>query len=114
MERLTERYDNGNAYYPYYFKENTCDGDGASEKCNKCDFTDRICERLAAYEDTNLTPEQMLEIDKDYRALCEKMAKYETIIAKFGCYEDGHPITCLHCPHVLEGSKCECRYTELL
>lgn len=80
----------------------------------QCDEVDNCLKRLKAYEDTGFTPEQMLEIDKDYRELCKKMAKYETIIAKFGCYEGGHPITCLHCPHVLEGSKCECRYTELL
>ncbi|MCI5874207.1 MAG: hypothetical protein PUJ55_05980 [Clostridiales bacterium] len=80
----------------------------------QCDEVDNCLKRLKAYEDTNLTPEQITEIDNDYRALCEKMAKHESIIAKFGCYEDCHPITCLHCPHVLEGSKCECRYTELL
>lgn len=36
-------------------------------------------ERLKEYEDTNLTPEQMLEIDKDYRELCEKIAEYQKI-----------------------------------
>lgn len=51
MERLTNRNKHGGAYYPYCFKENTCDGIGTSEKCNDCDFNTRVCEKLAEYED---------------------------------------------------------------
>lgn len=105
MERLTRTEFEGTTCEPYVYGGIEHFGDS---------YGGEVVDRLSAYEDTNFTPEQMLEIDKDYRELCKKMAKYETIIAKFGCYEDGHPITCLHCPHVLEGSKCECRYTELL
>lgn len=73
MERLTARNENGAAYYPHCFKEDTCCGDGVSEKCNDCKFEKEISERLAAYEDTNLTPEQIIEIDRMYRTLCEQM-----------------------------------------
>lgn len=70
MERLTAR--NGEyAYYPNCFQKDKCDGKGHSEKCNECDFAYRVCEQLAAYEETGLTPEQLKEIDKLYREKCE-------------------------------------------
>ena len=57
MERLTEW--NGrqprDAYYPRCFEE-PCYGGGC--KINDCPFETAVCERLAAYEDTGLTPEQ--------------------------------------------------------
>lgn len=62
-------------------------------------------------EDINLTPGQILEIDKDYKALCKEMAEYEAIISKFGCYKDDHPIVCMYCP---DKRQCDYRYTELL
>ena len=64
MERITARNENGakEAYYPYCFREDTCDGDGMSEKCDMCDFPIKICERIAEYEDTGLTPEQIREL----------------------------------------------------
>lgn len=52
MERLTERED-GNAYFPQCFEE-PCLGAGCVQ--SQCDFTEKVCERLAAYEDTGLTP----------------------------------------------------------
>ena len=51
MERLTKRNEHGKAYYPYCFKENTCDGLGTSEQCDMCDFDQNVCEKLAEYED---------------------------------------------------------------
>ena len=58
MERLTEW--NGeqprHAYYPRCFKD-PCYGDGC--KINDCLFETAVCERLAAYEDTGLTPEEI-------------------------------------------------------
>lgn len=56
MDRLTERYD-GNAYYPHCFSIGKCKGNGPSKECIECDFDKMICERLAEYEDTGLTPE---------------------------------------------------------
>ena len=59
MERLTEW--NGiqprDAYYPRCFEE-PCYGGGC--KINDCPFETAVCERLAAYEDTGLTPDQVV------------------------------------------------------
>ena len=58
MERLTEW--NGrqprDAYYPRCFEE-PCYGGGC--KINDCPFETAVCERLAAYEDTGLMPEEI-------------------------------------------------------
>ena len=63
MERLTEW--NGrqprDAYYPRCFEE-PCYGRGC--KINDCPFETAVCERLAAYEDTGLMPEEVLPKDK--------------------------------------------------
>ena len=58
MERLTE-WNGGqtrHAYYPRCFKE-PCYGSGC--KINDCPFETAVCERLAAYEDIGLTPEEI-------------------------------------------------------
>ena len=49
-------------YYPYCFREDTCGGNGVTKKCSVCDFEDWICEKLTAYEDTGLTPEQVQKL----------------------------------------------------
>lgn len=69
-ERLTDRSEDG-AYYKKCFDE-PCNGEGGD--CQVCHFHNmEVCERLAAYEDTGLLPEQIREIDRMYRVLCEKM-----------------------------------------
>lgn len=58
MERLTE-WNGGqtrHAYYPRCFKE-PCYGSGC--KIKDCPFETAVCERLADYEDTGLTPEEI-------------------------------------------------------
>ena len=58
MERLTE-WNGGqtrHAYYPRCFKE-PCYGGGC--KIKDCPFEIAVCERLAAYEDTGLTPKEV-------------------------------------------------------
>ena len=60
MERLTKR-ENGHAHYPRCFEE-PCGGMGC--RTEDCEFKVEICERLAAYEDTGLTPEEVLPKDK--------------------------------------------------
>ncbi len=64
-ERLTARSRAG-AYFKKCFEEE-CDGN-----CRECKFTEEICERLAAYEDTGLLPAQIHEIDKLYKGLCKE------------------------------------------
>ena len=49
MERLTKRDENGNAHYPYCYEK--CDGDGIGIRCQTCDFEEKICDKLAEYED---------------------------------------------------------------
>ena len=56
MERLT-KWENGHAYYPRCF-EQPCYGGGC--KLKDCPFETAVCERLAAYEDTGLTPDQVV------------------------------------------------------
>ena len=63
MERLTE-WNGGqtrHAYYPRCFEE-PCYGGGC--KIKDCPFETAVCERLAAYEDTGLMPEEALPKDK--------------------------------------------------
>ena len=62
MERLTAISENGKAYYPYCFRENTCDGCGSSEKCDQCELSLKVCETLAAYENTGITPPEIMEL----------------------------------------------------
>lgn len=66
MERLTKR-ENGHAHYPRCFEE-PCGGMGC--RTEDCEFKVEICERLAAYEDTELTPEEVSELVKDWIDLC--------------------------------------------
>ena len=60
MERLTKR-ENGHTHYPRCFEE-PCGGMGC--RTEDCGFKVEICERLAAYEDTGLEPEEVLPKDK--------------------------------------------------
>lgn len=58
MERLTE-WNGGqtrHAYYPRCFEE-PCYGGG--RKIKDCPFETAVCDRLASYEDTGLTPEEI-------------------------------------------------------
>ena len=58
MERLTKWNESSykHAYYPRCFKE-PCYGSGC--KIKDCPFETAVCERLAAYEDTGLIPEEI-------------------------------------------------------
>lgn len=49
MERLTDKNAYGNYFYPKCFEK--CDGLGASRKCDNCEITTSICEKLGKYED---------------------------------------------------------------
>ena len=49
MERLIDRNADGNYFYPKCFEK--CDGLGASRKCDNCEITTSICEKLGKYED---------------------------------------------------------------
>lgn len=81
MERLTEKNETGEAYYPECFSK--CDGMGASVKCNDCSLTNAVCELLAAYEDTGLTPERMREIDRLYAEKCKELEELKEKIQRY-------------------------------
>lgn len=49
MERLTKKNDGGGYYYPKCFEK--CNGLGASSKCDNCEITTSVCEKLGEYED---------------------------------------------------------------
>ena len=65
MERLTKR-ENGHAHYPRCFEE-PCGGMGC--RTEDCEFKIEICERLAAYEDTGLTPQEVISMHGEWRAM---------------------------------------------
>ena len=71
MERLTKREILGNAYFPKCF-EDPCNGCGCQD--DDCDMGE-VCEKLASYEDTGLTPEQIREIDRLYSEKCMELAE---------------------------------------
>lgn len=68
MERLTE-WNGGqtsHAYYPRCFKE-LCYGGRCRIKA--CPFKTAVCDRLAAYEDTGLTPAEVHSISGEWCAM---------------------------------------------
>ena len=71
MERLTEWNDEQprHAYYPRCFEE-PCYGSGC--KIKDCQFETAVCDRLAAYEDTGLTPEEVKRSKLEIEAGCVK------------------------------------------
>ena len=81
MERLTEWNDEQprHAYYPRCFEE-PCYGGGC--KIKGCPFETAVCDRLAAYEDTGLTPERCAEFaraDAEGRYIVMRDAEQEGV-----------------------------------
>ena len=65
MERLTEKHYLGTDHYM------RCSGNcNVDMDCIDCPSFDRLVERLAAYEDTGLTPEEVSALIKDWSDLC--------------------------------------------
>lgn len=65
MKRLTEKHYLGTDHYMKC--SGNCDVD---MDCIDCPSFDRLVERLAAYEDTGLTPEDVSALIKDWSDLC--------------------------------------------
>lgn len=65
MERLTDRYSDGTAFIPEHIKQRF----GMQSAINL----------LAAYEDLDLMPEQIKQMDVLYREKCEEVAKYKKL-----------------------------------
>ncbi len=79
MNRLTKRNEDGHAYYPNCY-------DWPCLRCTpiSCTFYDKVCERLAAYEDTGMEPEEIAALKRERDAAvsdlimlgdCESCAK---------------------------------------
>ena len=49
----------------------------------------RAYERLAEYEDTGLTPEQILAIDKEYRKMAKELGEHKKKLENIERYLDG-------------------------
>lgn len=56
MERYTEKHYDGNGHYLL------CSGTCETLNCGDCGILDKIVDRLAAYEDTGLTPEEVQQM----------------------------------------------------
>lgn len=70
MERLTARNRGGQAYFKRCAKE-PCE---SQRECWVCDFfNEDLAERLAAYEDLGVSPEQLHEVSKLYLEKCEEV-----------------------------------------
>ena len=72
MSRLTSRDEHGHAYFPQCF-EDPCNGSGCQKE--QCEYLNEVCEKLASYEDTGLSTEQIIEIDKLYSEKCRELEK---------------------------------------
>lgn len=71
MERLTA-WNNGDAYYPKCFEE-PCIGMECSNE--RCEFEYEKCKRLAEYEDTGLSPEEIMDKKTEYCVDMQELLK---------------------------------------
>lgn len=82
MERLTARNETGQAYYKQCFEE-SCSGMG-EQNCALCDYhNETVCERLAAYEDTDLEPEKIKELSDMFLEKCEEVNRLNVELAEY-------------------------------
>lgn len=77
-ERLTARDGAGNAYFPHCF-EDPCGGVGCAQE--DCSFLTEVCDRLAAYEETGLSPAYVQQRTEDVDFLMKVNLR---LLAKFG------------------------------
>lgn len=91
------------------------------KKCDECRFEKAVCERLANYEDTGLTPERIREIDRLYAEKCREVAelRQRDTPVKVKPIEVYHPVgyrvgQCLKCGNIIRDYmkfcfECGCR-----
>ena len=75
MERLTERFDNGQAAVMGCGENCKYDYKYCRNHYEDCPEINRLYERLAEYEDTGLTPEQVMELKERDTAKAPEMHK---------------------------------------
>ena len=78
MERYTEKHYDGNGYYLI------CSGNCETLNCGDCGILDKIVDRLAAYEDTRLEPEEIIS--------AMDMAKIACALHELNAYKELGPI----------------------
>ncbi len=78
MERYTEKHYDGNGYYLI------CSGNCKTLNCGDCGILDKIVDRLAAYEDTGLEPEEIIS--------ATDMAKIACALHELNAYKELGPI----------------------
>ena len=77
MDRLTAR-KGGLAYYTACFADDApCGGGNPGEQCLRCDQMEKQCQRLAAYEDTGLTPEAITRMKSATERQAETIRQLE-------------------------------------
>ena len=81
MERYTEKHYDGNGYYLI------CSGNCETLNCGDCGILDKIVDRLAAYEDTSLEPEEIIS--------AMDMAKIACALHELNAYKELGSIDCL-------------------
>lgn len=81
MERYTENHYDGNGYYLI------CSGNCETLNCGDCGILDKIVDRLAAYEETGLEPEEILS--------AVDMAKIACALRELNVYKELGSIDCL-------------------
>ena len=64
MKRLTVRID-GSAYCLGRYQNKHCN----VKRCGCCEINDEIIKKLADYEETGMTPEQVIEMQMDWMAM---------------------------------------------
>lgn len=89
MNRLTARNKKGFAYYPQCFQEPCC-GSGCQK--DLCGFSERVCETLAAYEETGLTPDQIRQMDKLYGEKCQEVNELKRRISESHRQQEWIPV----------------------
>ncbi len=81
MDRLTAKDEQGNYYYPECFEK--CCGEGHSEKCSVCELDKNACNTLGAYEDTDLTPAEIVKLVEVTTNMLDKVKRIVELTQKF-------------------------------
>lgn len=74
MERLTGRDKSGYAHYKHCFEE-PCLGGGCDKEM--CEYKQLYCETLAAYEETELTPEECKALKDENERIRQNSVNHE-------------------------------------
>lgn len=80
MEKLTKKYEDG--LIGINCDAKACRIDGPCPETSECECVRNILNKLAEYEETDLTPEQFAEFDKMYLEKCEEVNRLRAELAE--------------------------------